>query len=908
MKYLSTHVFTLKFNGMTPMKQLLSLAILFSATLCASTYGNSNLGACCYTVDCDTFGCVDTSSADCYSMFGTFDPNEICATIDCSDPVNQDYGACCYQDANNQDSCIFTDELECLNNFMGTWHQGMPCDCVPCDPDPYGACCYLKNCEYWVCEEMYQSDCYNMFDGTHWANKTCAEIECPSSDLGACCVEDANGVICYFIKETDCEMYGGVWHEGVPCECEPCLPTTGVCCYQDNCVSYCNEMPEAQCYTFFGSTYFQYDTCATVSCPPAPEDYGACCYDDADLGKTCFETSMEGCDDLLGTWYPGLPCECIPCEDDPSLCEVVASPSCVGPPQYPYPEYQAFGIGEVAVQTAAPNVTGESVIMLFDLSGTLPVGQDTNLLRYNHPSWIGGVEGSDLGSIFGLALDEDGNIYVSTSKSWMSGDNSGFGGWGAVYKIDTNTALPSLFASIPMPNNESGLGSIGYDCERAQFFVSSIEDGIIYRLDMSGNILDSYDHGTPYTGNTGPAAFGDRPWAVEVHNGRLYYSMWNENYLQGSSSMANEIWSVELGGSGAPIASTAQLEITLPVQPGTDWSSPVADIDFSSTGTMFLAERSQQNWTTLTAHKSRLLEYECTESGWTLSPNVFILGGGNGGNAAGGVDATDNRVWASGDLLWQTPFIYGFQGLPLTGGDPTISVLVDYQGVTDGYFDKKRMGDLVVTDGDGSGTTEGACCYLENCEWFCDYMFRTDCITNYAGVFYPNLICEDIDCPDMTVGACCYTEGNIEYCQDTNAAGCNELNGTWYPGVPCECDPCGTNPPTGACCFLDPQTGLWTCQEITENECGKKPEGSYAGDSTFCADELCCKPIGACCVAGNCLLVSSDQCEAGDGEYYGDGFSCDTVQCVYCEEDLNGDGVVNIDDLLTLISVWGFCP
>ena len=50
-------------------------------------------------------------------------------------------------------------------------------------------------------------------------------------------------------------------------------------------------------------------------------------------------------------------------------------------------------------------------------------------------------------------------------------------GWGAVYKVDTNTALPELFASIPMPNNESGLGSITYDCEHSQFFVSSFEDG-----------------------------------------------------------------------------------------------------------------------------------------------------------------------------------------------------------------------------------------------------------------------------------------------------------------------------------------------------------------------------------------------------------------------------------------------
>ena len=108
--------------------------------------------------------------------------------------------------------------------------------------DPYGACCYLKNCQDWVCEEMYQSECSTLFDGTHWADKTCEDIDCPNFsvfELGACCVEDADGgMICYFVKETDCESYGGVWHPGIPCECEPCTPSTIDCVVtpSTNCV------------------------------------------------------------------------------------------------------------------------------------------------------------------------------------------------------------------------------------------------------------------------------------------------------------------------------------------------------------------------------------------------------------------------------------------------------------------------------------------------------------------------------------------------------------------------------------------------------------------------------------------------------------------------------------------------
>ena len=824
-------------NGITTMKHLATLTLLLlTASICANANASLNIGACCYTVDCDTFGCIDTSSADCYSMFGTFDPNETCATIDCSDPVNQDYGACCYQDANNQDSCIFTDEPECLNNFMGTWHQGMPCDCVPCDPDPYGACCY------------------------------------DDPDLG--------GLICTYVTETHCnQLPSGYWYG-------PAIPCTD---------------PQVEC--------------------DLPDENGACCLYYENLANWYCELRTESnCLSNNGWWYgvgsvcsdPGVECETLP--DD--YCTVEPGANCAGPPQYPDPSYQAFGNGAVAVQTAAPNVqtgvpglTG-SVIMVFDLSGTLPVGQEANLLRYNHPSWVGGAAGSDLGSIYGLAIDEEGNLYVSTSKSWMSGDVTGFGGWGAVYKIDTNTGLPSLFATIPMPNNECGLGSITYDCDHSQFFVSSIEDGIIYRLDMAGNILDSFDHGLPYVGDPGPAAFGDRPWAVEVHENRLFYSMWNENYTQPSVAMANEIWSIALDGTGMPMSGTQHVEIELPPQLD-DWSSPVADMDFSPTGTLFLSERSQQDYTTLHAHRSRLLEYECTDDGWILTSNTFLVGGGNGGNAAGGVDATTEYIWGSGDLLMTSPFVYGFQGFPITGGDPSNSVLVDYQGVYDGYYDKKRMGDLVVTDEDGGPGGTGVCCYQDNCESHCDVMTEEDCLLLWASTFFSNTTCEDVACPPPPdhFGACCYEDdAGGTYCIETDPGTCYKLGGIFYPGVPCICINCEQPEPIGACCFLEVDSGYMVCVELTQYDCEKKPESSYAGDNTICDDEYCCKPIGACCVNGQCLLVSVEQCETASGLYYGDGAVCDTIECEYCPADLDNDGDVDVGDILILIAAWGSCP
>ena len=809
-------------NGITTMKHLATLTLLLlTASICTNANASLNLGACCYTDDCNTFICIDTSAATCYSIFGTFDSNETCATIDCSDPSNQDYGACCYEDAAGGLLCIYTDEPECLNNFVGTWYQGMPCDCISCDPDPYGACCYLKNCDYFVCEEMYQSECYSLFDGTHWANKTCNEIDCPSSDLGACCVEDAGGVLCYFINAIDCEMYSGVWHEGVPCDCEPCGPSSG--------------------------------------------------------------------------------------------CQITPSPDCVGRPQYPYADYTVFGNGHIAIETASTSILGGSTVMLFDLSGTLPLDTAFPLNRYNHPSWEhpNSDPAPDMGSIFGLAVDDVGNIYVSATKTWGNPDIEGTYGWGAVYKIDTNTALPELFTSIPMPNNESSLGTITYDCDHSQFFVSSFEDGLIYRIDMAGTILDSYDHGNPYTGTPGPAAFGDRPWAVEVHAGRLYYSLWNENEGDVSTTMDNEIWSVSLDGAGSPIAATSQLEITSPpfYNQG-NWCSPVSDIDFSSAGTMFVSERSQEA-TYVSAHRSRILEYECTNTGWIQTSNQYSVGIGQGDNTAGGVDATNHGIWASGDALHFSTgdFIYGFQGLPLNGGNITTSVLVDYQNDTTGS-DKTMIGDIVVTDEDGGTGGDGVCCYQDNCESHCDVMTEKDCMFFFGSTFFPNTTCAQVSCPPPPedFGACCYPKASGYFCFETDALGCDAVLGTWYPGIPCECIPCDQPTPTGACCYLDTTTGFMVCVEMEQYNCGKKPESSYAGDYTVCDDEYCCKPIGACCVNGQCLLVSVEQCETASGLYYGDGAVCDTIECEYCPADLDNDGDVDAADLLILIAAWGICP
>ncbi|MDP7030343.1 MAG: hypothetical protein QF733_08995, partial [Phycisphaerales bacterium] len=434
-----------------------------------------------------------------------------------------------------------------------------------------------------------------------------------------------------------------------------------------------------------------------VECDPLPED-GACCVEESPGSGLwyCIETTLADCHSQAGVWYgagshctdPGVNCDPI---DD---CDAVPGTECAGRPRYEDQAYMAFGSGRVAVQTVSPGIPGDRMLTVFDLTGiggqpfdtAFPIG------RYSHPSWTS----SNLGSILGLAIDEEGNIFVTASQTWNF-DVAGPSGWGAVYRIDTDTAAISTFAVLPVAN--SSLGSITYDCEHDQFFVSSFEDGLIYRLDhATGAVLDTFDHGTPWSGAPGPVALGDRPFGLEVNGERLYYAVWNEDRLNPSSTDNNEIWSVQLSTAGQPMAGTEVLEITLTdFNVSSGYSSPVADIDFSPEGTMLLGERTQAGIGSMGAHEARVLEYECTTSGWVQTSAVFHVGA-IVESAAGGVDAKDARVWASADAmhLGGGDNIYGFQGLPAGGGSVTDSWLIDYNGNLS-VQDKTLLGDLVVT-------------------------------------------------------------------------------------------------------------------------------------------------------------------------------------------------------------------
>lgn len=651
----------------TQLAMALSTILLTGSALASNT---NQEGACCYEVSANVALCDVITPDMCDNYGGHF----YGYGTDCSDPMvecphYETEAACCIEDADQGVYCINAPWHLCAE-YAGIWYgAGVLCGDpdVVCEPvNNLGACCWEDADGGWHCMEMEDYKCEDL-GGAWYAGLTCLDIadECaPNDDPGACCIdEDGDGVYwCSVISLTDCQAAGGV---------------------------------------FYGAG----STCADpiVECDVFEED-GACCIEEGGQGSGfwfCVNVNQQVCKDANGTWYgagtlcsdPGIECE--------PTCITTPGANCAGKPRFQDLDYNAFS-GDVAVQTASPSILGDAVITVFDLSGvaTAPLDSWFALNRYTHPTWTR----DNLGSIFGLALDGEGNIYVTATKTWNT-DEMGPAGWGAVYKIDTYSGAISTFAVLPNAGDGS-LGSITFDCTHEQFFVSNFGDGRIYRLNMSGGIIDFYDHGMPWSGAGGWAALGDRPWAVEAHDGRLYYSMWNEDTVNYNNTTANEIWSIELDAAGAFVPGTSMLEISLP-ELYQARSAPVADMRFTPTGTLLLAERSMQGDSSLGAHQSRLLEYECLAGGWAPSANTYAVGGSGFINSStGGCDATIDHNWCGADAmkLATGARMYGIQGLPTTGGTVADSVLIDYQDNLS-WGDKTMLGDVVVATAAVSHTT-----------------------------------------------------------------------------------------------------------------------------------------------------------------------------------------------------------
>ncbi|MBI4718763.1 MAG: hypothetical protein HY763_13230 [Planctomycetes bacterium] len=651
------------------------------------------------------------------------DPNKLCTRVGKGNLDGTITYTCECLGAQDPAKCDFISECNPCTGGTCTKHCSGPC------PPPYDACMpdslVLLPDGTWAadcgCGEPSSDTCRPILvdpaTGTVDCQPPCGPIPCPppvitqqadgstkytcppcAPELGACCISQGPGGSSYCVEITfaQCQSALGLWMgAGTLCINVTCPEPTGACCVYDECDGYsCSIETFTDCDNMGGIYQGNNTTCNPDPCPPK---VGACCVPDGPppSGFVCMITTARDCNDLFGYYHgDGTLCNPNPCEDPAASCGV--ADCCQRPPQFTDPAYAGF-TGPVAVVTSQDWFATERVWVIdVDNKASAPLNTHwTGAARYSAPGW----DTATLGSVFGVTLDRQGNIYVTASTSFPL-DTFGGGGPGAVYKIDRLSGAVTTFATLP--NTGPALGNIAYDCVCRQFFVTNFEDGKIYRINAAGTVVSSYDHGVPDGGSAGFAPLGDRPWGVHVYRGRVYYGIWTED-IRVDSLANNTVWSIPLKGCEFDPQASPTLEVTLPNVPST-WgayeSMPASDFAFSTDGCMLIGERTMSDDTNPGAHVSQVLEYRWNGSSWVPSGHTFDIGylfGGITTNSAGGVDyEVDGSVWATGDALQFGPqYVYGIQNIPGSGGTVFQSIIIDVDG---NYLspDKFLIGDVEI--------------------------------------------------------------------------------------------------------------------------------------------------------------------------------------------------------------------
>ncbi|MEM9981553.1 MAG: hypothetical protein AAF734_03585, partial [Bacteroidota bacterium] len=178
---------------------------------------------------------------------------------------------------------------------------------------------------------------------------------------------------------------------------------------------------------------------------------------------------------------------------------------------------QILKIGQAVVTCDSDDPTGH-VVGIIDIRDRTGVAKGLNweAPMYKHPSWTK----NQLGSIFGICIHNNGDIYITATNHYGSLEDYGPGGAGGIYKIDGATGNWNLFTSLILPPGVS-IGNIAYDERNNQLFVTTRTFlGMIYRIDAnSGDVLSSME-----------VPIINLLWGVAVQANKLFYSVGNTIY------------------------------------------------------------------------------------------------------------------------------------------------------------------------------------------------------------------------------------------------------------------------------------------------------------------------------------------------------------------------------------------
>lgn len=302
-----------------------------------------------------------------------------------------------------------------------------------------------------------------------------------------------------------------------------------------------------------------------------------------------------------------------------------------------------------------------------------------------HPaSW----NSDNLGQVFGIAIDDSENVFLSTSGIYNQlGFNYDNGVKSAtIYKSSSSVWNATSFVQLPTSTgNLNDIGNIAYDKKNNQLFATNLEDGKIYRItglnNTLGTIAGVYD---PWSQDLIPSPSGEviqdeRVWGIGVNyeGGKV-----KVYFPRITSARTREIYSITLNNDGSfPVTTSEIIEIT--GVPGNELV--ISDLAFSgNTNEMLISERGDP-------HRAKVLSYSRTGTTWNFNKQYFV-GSSVGENSAGGVDfaykeqdgdisaGCDDFFWASGNYMeainYPTPpagppflngKIYGLQGISYGG-------------------------------------------------------------------------------------------------------------------------------------------------------------------------------------------------------------------------------------------------
>jgi V8-like Glu-specific endopeptidase len=392
--------------------------------------------------------------------------------------------------------------------------------------------------------------------------------------------------------------------------------------------------------------------------------------------------------------------------------------------------------------------------------------------------------------------------------------------------------------------------------------------------------------------------------------------------------------------------------------PGSNDSGGNGDGNFSqfTSGSTMRASRSYTDFTLTELSSNPNPAYGITYAGWSRASSASLGAGIHHPEAAEKRISFPDTVQASGeywDVNWgEGRTAPGSSGSPLFDGNHRVvgqlccgssycpNDLNDYYGRSlyqswDGgsssslssWLDPTGSGAQAIDSlvPGGGGDPSGACCVGQSCT----YGTEADCSAiggSYQGDY---VSCTSYPCGGAPEGACCVGED----CSIMTQADCGSAGGS-YKGdnTTCGADTCdnggceiGWTPDCQGTCFPDYVYEAWIgdgyCDDgayiPADYGCDECPAGvaMWLNCDTFQCDGGDCTdcdgggdPTGACCFGTDCFVTTEAECTGNGGEYVGNDTTCGSSTCgspSTCDADINGDGNVDVSDILAMVSAWG---